>query len=93
MKHITRFLLVLALLLATAASSLPAPAHADRALTPPAAAASSAVSDPVQDSWVGGVGAIACGFAMRFWPAFGWNLGYNALMTVSCLLMIIDAIG
>ena len=35
----------------------------------------------------------ALGGVIRFWPAFGWNLGYNALMTVSCLMMIVDTLG
>ncbi len=90
MNRLTRLILV-PVLLVTAVSSLSASARADRAFTTPVAAASTSVSDPVQDGWAGGVGAIACGFGIRFWPVFGWNLGYNALMTISCMLMILDA--
>ena len=90
MKQFTRSLSLLALLL-TLASSLPASTRADRALAAPVSAASTAASDPVADSWWGGVGAIGCGFGIRFWPAFGWNLGYNALVTVACMMMILDA--
>ena len=90
MRRTTRFLLVLALL-ATAASSLPAPSHANGIVAAPVAAAGAGY--PKEESWWGGAAAIGCGFGIRFWPAFGWNLGYNALLTVSCLMMIVDTLG
>jgi opacity protein-like surface antigen len=92
MKHFTALLLIFALLMA-ATPSHAAPSFAGRGLAAPAAAAPAPIADPVQDRWWGGAAAIGCGFGARFWPAFGWNLGYNALLAVACATMLIDAMG
>ena len=89
MRHTTRWLLILALAV-TAAFSLPVPSRANRAPVAPA----SVVTDThgPQDHWWGGAAAIACGLGMRGWPAFGWNLGYNAFLVVACVTVLIDSL-
>jgi hypothetical protein len=90
MRHTTRLLLFLALT-ATAVFSLPAPSQANRALATPTQAAVSGAGGATQNHWWGGAAAIACGLGIRGWPAFGWNLGYNALVTVACITVLLDS--
>ena len=90
MKRTVRLMLLLALL-ATAASSFPVSSHAqsgDLAGSVPTAG----ISGPTEDRWWGAAASAACGFGMRGWVAMGWNLGYNALLTVVCFTALLDAV-
>ena len=87
MKPITRLFLFLALTV-TVASALPVSSFAGGA--PPAPLQAVATSGPSHDSWVGGVGAVGCGFGIRF-GGFG-NPGGVAATVIFCLIALADGI-
>ena len=91
MKYITRLLFVLALA-STAASALAVSSYAGgRDVARPVALQATATSGPTQDSWVGGVAAIGCGFGIRTGGFGGSPWGVGAAI-VLCLIAVADGI-
>lgn len=87
MKHIASLMLILALT-AALASTLPVSSFAGGA--PPVALQATAAGGPTQDSVVGGIAAIGCGFGLRFGGLGGaWGVAATVIM---CLIAVADGI-
>jgi hypothetical protein len=91
MKHIARLLLVLALTATLVSAHAVCSYAGGRDVAGPVALQATATSGPTQDSWVGGVAAIGCGFGLRTGGFGGTPVGWGLAISL-CLIALADGI-